>query len=120
MASNFFKNRRGAPNKHAAVPVVVPCLKILHSFCGIGFFNESADRMSLERTLFFQRHFSVGLDVTVAGLRTDRLDAERHQIALRGQRRRQRHRRIERSLAFDDMIGRNHQHHRVRIPTEQF
>ncbi len=120
MASNLIKNRRGAPNKHAAVPVVVPSLEILRSLGGIGFFNESADRMALERTLFFQRHFPVGPDVTVACLRTDRLDTKRHQIVPLRQRRRQRHRCIERSLAFDDMIGRNYQHNRVRIPTDQF
>ncbi len=50
MAADLVQNRCGAPDEHAAVPIIVARLEILRRLGGIRFFDESADRMALERS----------------------------------------------------------------------
>ena len=61
MAADFFKNRRSAPDKHAAVPVIIARLEILRRLGGIGFFDEAAYRIALERSSFTQNLLRSGL-----------------------------------------------------------
>src|SRR5581483_4144375 len=80
MATDLLENRRRLPDEDAAVPKIAAVFQIPGGRGGIRLLYKPRDRMAGQLPGRREPFLAVRLDVTVAGLRADRLDAERHEV----------------------------------------
>ena len=115
MTVEFLEDGRGFPDKHAAIPIVIPTPQILCGLRGIRFLNKPCHRMTCQFPLRHQANPPVRLDIAVAGFRSRRRDTERHQIFFHRQLCTQRHCRSKSFLSCHHMISREDDHDRLRV-----